>query len=135
MDLLGRAYLWGLSGYHLFSGLVSAFFPTFALAFYRRFYACDPPQREDLFLILKPWGGLSIFAGIVGFFAAADPVRYRGVVFGLILLLVFRIYYRLAYARPLASVGRIPFHRNLLSVGLIAVGVLLLASLYLRGTP
>ncbi len=135
MNSLCRAYLLVLSAYHLFTGVVSMFFPDFAMKFYKWFYSCEPPEREDLFLILKPWGALAAFAGIAGLYAAGDPFRYRGVVLGLILLLSFRIYYRIAFARGLQQHASIPSGRNLLNAGMIALGILIMGSWYLLAAP
>lgn len=128
MDTLCRIYLCILSAYHLFTGIVSMFFPKFAMDFYKRFYSCTPPDREDLFLILKPWGALAVFAGIAGFYAAADPGRYRGVILGLILLLAFRIYYRTVFGRMLARHANIPSRRNILNIAMIALGIVILGA-------
>ena len=132
MDTLCRTYLCILSAYHLFTGIVSMFFPYFAMEFYKRFYSCTPPDREDLFLILKPWGALAAFAGIAGFFAAADPDRYRGVILGLILLLAYRIYYRMVFGGMLAKHANIPSQRNFLNVVLIAFGIVILGAWVLQ---
>lgn len=132
MESLCRGYLCVLSVYHLFTGIVSMFFPDFAMNFYRWFYRCEPADRADLFLILKPWGALAAFAGVVGLFAAVDPTRYQGVIIGLILLLLFRIYYRLAFARRLEQHANITPRRNLVSIVPIACGVAILIGWYLQ---
>lgn len=135
MDYVCRIYLGILSGYHIVTGIVSMFFPEFAMEFYKKLYHCEPLKRDDLFLIMKPWGALAAFAGIVGCYAASDPVRYEGVIRGLILLLVFRIYYRLAFARELGQHANIPRGRNLISVAMIAAGVVILGTWCLLGVP
>lgn len=132
MNTLCRTYLYILSAYHLFTGMVSMFFPDFAMTFYKWFYSCEPPDREDLFLILKPWGALAAFAGIAGLYAADDPTRYKGVVLGLILLLSFRMYYRLAFARRLNQHANIPLRRNLVNVSMIALGILIMTAWYVQ---
>lgn len=135
MNTLCQTYLYILSAYHLFTGMVSMFFPDFAMTFYKWFYSCEPPDREDLFLILKPWGALAAFAGIAGLYAAGDPIRYKGVILGLILLLSFRIYYRVAFARRLKQHANIPLRRNLVNVGMIALGIMILGGWYLQFAP
>jgi hypothetical protein len=109
------------------------FSPGFAMGFYKKLYHCEPLKRDDLFLILKPWGALAAFAGIAGSYAASDPVRYEGVIWGLILLLLFRIYYRLVFARELEQHANIPRRRNLISVSMIAAGVVILGAWCLLG--
>lgn len=103
------------------------FFPNFAMSFYKSLYGYDPIERKHLVLILKPWGSLATFAGIVGLFAARDPKRYVGVVLGLALLLLLRIYYRLRFENGLLSVGGIPPHRNRVSVGILFIGAFILS--------
>src|SRR5262245_45764206 len=73
MNGICRAYLFGFSVYHVFTGMVSMFFPTFAMSFYKGLYGYDPVERKHLVLILKPWGALAFFAGFVGLFCATDP--------------------------------------------------------------
>ena len=50
----------------------------------------------------------------------------------MMVLLLFRIYYRMAFARNLERHARIPRSRNLLNVGLIALGVMVLGAWYLK---
>jgi hypothetical protein len=126
MTTICRVYLAGLSAYHVATGVISFWFPGAAMRFYRALYACDPAERRQLFVVMKPWGALALFAGVAGGYAAADPDRYVGVVAGLWLLLVLRIVFRVVCRRELQEVGGIPPHRNLVSMGAIAVGVAVL---------
>jgi len=123
-----RAYLAVLSIYHVATGVVSFCFPGFALRLYKRIYACDPAERRQLTMVMKPWGALSVSAGISGCFCAADPVRYWGVVAALWFLMVLRITYRVLWRHELGEVGRIPPHRNFLNVAMIAIGVAVLGA-------
>ncbi|HQF37544.1 MAG TPA: hypothetical protein PK322_00335 [Opitutaceae bacterium] len=132
MTTLCRIYLAVLSGYHVLTGIVSFAFPQFAFRFYAALYACNPAERRQLVLVMKPWGALALCAGVAGLFAAADPVRYWGVVAALWLLLVLRIVFRLVWRAELAEVGRIPAHRNLLSTGIIAAGAVILGAWLVR---
>jgi hypothetical protein len=109
------------------TGVISMFFPDFAMSFYKGLYGYDPIERKHLMLILKPWGALAAFAGFAGLFAARDPNRYFGVVLGLALLLLLRIYYRLRFEDGLLSVGGIPPYRNRMSVGILFIGVFILS--------
>jgi hypothetical protein len=126
MTTVCQIYLAVLSGYHVLTGIVSFAFPQFAFRFYAALYACNPSERRQLVLVMKPWGALALCAGVAGLFAATDPVRYWGVVAALWLLLVLRIVFRLGWRDELAVIGRIPPHRNLLSTGIIAAGAVLL---------
>lgn len=122
-----RAYLAVLSAYHIATGLLSFGFPRFAMRFYKTLYGCDPVERRQLSMVMKPWGALAVFAGICGGLAAADPVRYRGIVCALWFLLVLRAGYRLFCRRELEAVGRIPPRRNAISIVSILLGIAILS--------
>ena len=126
ITLICRTYLALLSFYHVITGIISFAFPGFAMRFYKTIYGCDPAERRQLAIVMKPWGALSVFAGICGGFAAADPVRYRGVVIALLVLMILRAAYRFLYRRDLEEVGRIAPHRNGISIASIAVGIVIL---------
>jgi hypothetical protein len=128
-----RIYLAILSSYHVLTGLISFGFPGFAMRFYKTLYGCDPAERRQLTLVMKPWGALALFAGISGGFAAVDPQRYRGVVAALLLLLVLRVVYRFWCREELQLVGQIASHRNWLSMGAIFLGIVILAGWMLKG--
>jgi hypothetical protein len=128
MDRICSAYLYLLSSYHLVTGIVSVCFPGFAMSFYKALYAYDPVERQHIWLVLKPWGALAIFAGVAGFYAARDPQRYVGVVIGLTGLLVLRAVLRLVYEKDAGAMLRIPPRRNRVNVALILAGVLILGS-------
>ena len=128
VDIVCRAYLLVLSTYHVFTGLASCFAPDLALSFYRKFYDCNPVERKHLALVLQPWGALALCAGIAGLFAASDPVRYRGVILALAILLALRVYYRLVYRSWLHDISGIAPRRNALSVGVLVAGLAILVS-------
>jgi hypothetical protein len=128
IDFTCSVFLYLFSLYHVITGIISMFFPNFAMSFYKSLYGYDPIERKHLVLILKPWGALAAFAGFVGLFAARDPKRYLGVVLGLALLLLLRIYYRLRFERELLSVGGIPPQRNRVSLAILLFGVLILGA-------
>lgn len=131
METLCRGYLYLFSTYHVVTGVVSMFFPGFAMSFYKTLYGYDPVERTHLRLIFKPWGALAFFAGVVGLFCANDPQRYVGVVVGLAMLHGLRIYYRIVFEKDIAVVGGIPPNRNRSNVGILLVGfAILIAWLY-----
>lgn len=133
IDAMAQGYLAVLSTYHVFTGLISFFAPGFALSFYRRLYACNPVERRHLALVLKPWGALAVGMGVAGLFAAADPRRYFGVVVAIALLLGLRIAYRAVFRDWLRDISGIPPHRNLISIAILAVGVVILGAWFLTG--
>ncbi len=123
-----QAYVAILSTYHVASGALSFFWGPAALRFYRSFYGTDPVEQRHLLLILKPWGALSICAGLAGWSAAPDPLQHRGVVLALLVLLILRIVYRVAQRHELQAVSRIRPARNLANVALLALGAAILSA-------
>jgi hypothetical protein len=121
-------YLTILSIYHVITGILSFWFPSVAFRFYKKMYGCDPEERRQLSLIMKPWGALAIFAGICGGFAASNPARYIGVTLALWILLILRIAYRFFYRAELLHVGKIPPHRNRISILSLSIGVIILGT-------
>lgn len=126
--LIARGYLGILSSYHIVTGAISFFSPGFALSFYKALYAVDPVEKRHLHIILRPWGALAMGIGVVGWFAAVDPVRYVGVILALLLLLILRAVYRIGLRHELLAISRIPSRRNWLNVALIVVGIIILAA-------
>jgi len=117
-----QIYLALLSAYHVFSGALSFFFSDTAMRFYKSFYGTDPVEKRHLALILKPWGALSICAGMAGLTAVPDPASHRGVVLAILTLLVLRVLYRLRYRSELQAMSRIPPERNMANVALLVAG-------------
>ena len=132
IEYINIGYVSLLSIYHVFTGVISMFFPNFAFYFYKKFYGCDPLSKDMLVIVLKPWGALSIFAGIMGLFAVYDPERYIGVIVSLVLLLFLRIYYRLFFEKDLYSKGKISPLRNRINVSLLFIGCCILISWLIR---
>lgn len=123
---LSSGYLVFLSIYHVWTGAVSFFAPEFALRFYRAAYGCDPQERRQLLLVLRPWGALAIFAGLAGFVALGVEEARPWIVASLIVLLALRIGYRVMLRRELKEMSRIDGRRNAVSIVLLAAGVVLL---------
>ena len=128
MNTICQIYLAVISTYHVASGVLSFFFSGAAMRFYKAFYGTDPVERRHLSLILKPWGALSICAGIAGWSAVPDPHTHRGVVLAILVLLVLRIAYRLRFSGELAEISRIPPRRNLMNVTLLVAGTVILGA-------
>jgi hypothetical protein len=120
-----RLVLVVFSAYHLVTGVVSVCFPEFSEVFYQKLYHFYPTMTEQYKLVLKPWGALAFFAGVMGFYAVWDPYRYRGVLVALVILLVTRVGYRSAFADELVEVFQIDKPRNAINTGLIAAEVVL----------
>jgi len=117
-----RVYLLLLSLYHVLTGMISFFFPNFAIGFYKKMYGCEAEHREQLMINLRPWGALAICAGIAGLFSASDPMRYGGVVVALSVLLGLRVLYRIVLREKLARYGGMTPKRNIISISTIIIG-------------
>lgn len=127
LSALGSGYLAFLSCYHIATGLLSYCAPETALRFYRACYGCDPQERRQLAIAMRPWGALAVFAGIMGIGALLEPGMRNWVQVGLILLLGLRVTYRIALRRELLEISGIPEKRNLFSIGFLLLGIILLA--------
>ena len=126
MLALTKWYVFTLSVYHIWSGAISYLTPRFAMRFYRRFYDCNPIEQRHLLVILRPWGALAIFAGIVGLTALADPYGNPLLLAALCLLLILRVGYRIGLRRDLQLISGITPRRNAIAVACLVVGALIL---------
>jgi hypothetical protein len=127
-------YVVSLSTYHLFTGAISYFAPSFALRFYRGAYGCDPIERRHLMIILRPWGALAFFAGTVGPAAVWIPMARDWIEVALLALLLMRISYRFNLRTELREISRISTRDNLVSIMLLIGGAALLGADLLRGS-
>lgn len=96
-------YLFLFSLYHVFTGLISIFFPDFALKFYKSVYGFHPIETQQLKMTLKPWGNLAMVMGIIGFIVLSDLKRYGFILFAFSILLLIRIWYRFTLRKQLIS--------------------------------
>jgi len=55
------------------------------------------PADSPVAAVLRPWGALGVFAGLAGLFPLYDPVRYRPILYALLILVTLRIFIRLSY--------------------------------------
>jgi hypothetical protein len=86
-----------LAGDHLTTGLAGVLFPQRATGLYQRLFGARFPADSPLTAILRPWGALGVFAGLAGLLPVYDVVRYRAILFPLLLLVVLRIFIRVSY--------------------------------------
>lgn len=82
---------------HLVTGLAGVLFPDRASGLYSRIFGARLPAGTPASAVLRPWGALGVFAGVVGVLPICDPVRYRPILFALLLLLGFRVFVRLTF--------------------------------------
>src|ERR1700676_3730371 len=85
-----------LAADHLITGLAGVLFPKRAAGLYQRLFGARFPADSPVTAILRPWGALGVFAGLTGLLPVYDSVRYRAVLFALLLLVVLRIFIRLS---------------------------------------
>lgn len=127
LSALATGYLVALSSYHVITGLLSFAAPGMALLFYRGAYGCNPVEHRHLLIILRPWGALAVFAGFVGFVALGCPPARTWIEAALLILLSMRVAYRFRLRRELAEISGIPPRHNLANIGLLLVGIAVLA--------
>ncbi len=83
-----------LAADHLTTGLAGVFFPQRAAGLYQRLFGARLPADAPLAAIFRPWGALGAFAGVTGLLPVHDPVRYRAILYALLLLLALRVFIR-----------------------------------------
>lgn len=94
LDLLSTVILLLLSADHLVTGVLSYFFPNKVIHFGRIFFGANVQLSRDSLILLRPWGALGIFAGIIGLFPILAPLSYGYIYYPLLILLIMRISYR-----------------------------------------
>ena len=106
---------------HIFTGALALFFPKKAVKIYQTIFGAQVPDSREYFVILKPWGALGIFAGLVGLLPILDPNRYVLVLVALVILLLMRLVYRLRFQEDSKEFLQLSGKRNIFHVGLILV--------------
>ena len=105
---------------HLITGLAGVLFPDRASGLYSRLFGASFPAGTPATAVLRPWGALGVFAGVVGILPIYDPARYRSILFALLLLLSLRLFIRLSFdSTTLEHFGFSP-GRNYFHIYLIA---------------
>jgi hypothetical protein len=105
---------------HLVTGLAGVLFPDRAAALYSQLFGARFPAGSPATAVLRPWGALGAFAGVVGLFPIYDPVRYRPILFALLLLLGFRLFIRLSFGPNTLQHFSLSSARNYFHIYLIA---------------
>ena len=106
---------------HLYTGSLALFFPAKAVRVYSELFGAKIPETREYFAILKPWGALGIFAGLVSFLPIFYPEKYILVIVALIILLLMRLFYRLKFQGDVEQSIGLTKMRNLRHIGLIIV--------------
>jgi len=105
---------------HLLTGLAGVFVPTRSAGLYRRLFGAQFPEGSPLTSVLRPWGALGVFTGIAGLLPVIDSLRYRPILYALVLLLVLRIFIRLTYDPATLTFFNLTKRRNYFHIFLVA---------------
>ena len=116
---LATANLVLLAGDHFITSAVGICFPEKAAWLYEKMFGAQMPLTPELIAVLKPWGALGIFAALAGLLPAFDPLRYRGVLYALLVLLALRVVIRLWNAGSAQKHFNVSPGRNLFHIGVI----------------
>ena len=119
LEILFTLNLILLSADHLFTGTLAMFFPMKAVKMYKNIFGAEIPETKEYLVILKPWGALGIFAGLVGLLPIFDPKKYIMVLEALVILLLMRFIYRIKFQEEAAASLKLSKKRNLFHIGLI----------------
>jgi hypothetical protein len=108
-----------LAADHFVTSVTGIFFPRKAARLYERMFGAQMPLTPELITVLKPWGALGIFAALAGFLPVFDPLRYRGILYALLVLLALRVVIRLWNAGSAQKHFKVSPGRNLFHIGVI----------------
>lgn len=128
--IVACVYLFVFSTYHVVTGVVSVFFPEFSVKFYRVLYHFEPIETKQYFLMLKPWGALSIFAGITGFLVLFGLERFYPLLMPFVLLISIRVAYRLIFRKQIADYFQVDLRRNLTNIGMLVIDLMVFTFLF-----
>ena len=117
--VLATANLVLLAADHFVTSVTGIFFPRKAARLYERMFGAQMPLTPELIAVLKPWGALGIFAALAGLLPVFDPLRYRGVLYALLVLLALRVVIRLWNAGSAQKHFKVSPGRNLFHIGVI----------------
>ena len=113
---------------HLSTGLLGVFAPRTALRIYRGLFGIQFPDSPEIVVVLKPWGALAVFAAVATIFPIVDPLRYRGVLGALLVLLILRILIRSSAGATATAMFGLSSRRNAWHIALIALCALLIST-------
>lgn len=111
---------------HLITGGMALFFPKLAIKAYAKIFGAQLPETKEYTVILKPWGALGVFAGLIGILPILNPERYVGILYCFITLLCMRLYYRLKFQSDTQNFLSLSKKRNGKHVFLIVLCVLVI---------
>jgi hypothetical protein len=118
---------------HFVTGGSAFLYPERAIKMYKIIFGAELPPNDEYMAIIKPWGALGVFAGYIGLLPLIDPVKFRAILYGLLILLLVRIYIRLSNTKRAEKYFRLSVKRNLFHVFLIATSALMVMLQILAG--
>src|SRR5439155_22546493 len=83
---------------HLVTGLAGVLFPDRAAGLYSRLFGASLSAGSPATAVLRPWGALAVFAGVVGILPIYDPAGFRPILFAFFFFFGFRLLFRLGFA-------------------------------------
>ena len=116
-----------LAADHLISGSYALFFPKKAISLYVKMFGATLPQSQEYYIILRPWGALGVFAGLVGLLPVLSPEKYVLVLIILMILLSTRIIYRIKFQQESKQFFHLSRQRNLFHLLLILTSMATMA--------
>jgi hypothetical protein len=127
VEILTLTYLLLFSVYHIITGVVSVFFPNFALKFYKTIYGFHPKETEQLKMTLRPWGNFAIMTGVTGFIVLFNLEKFFLFLLPFSLLLLIRIWYRLTLRKQLYKELKVKSIQNWRMIIIQLIGAILFA--------
>ncbi len=70
--------------------------------------------------MLRPWGALGVFTALAGLLPLYDPVRYRAILYALLILVALRVFIRLSYDSATLQFFGMSSKRNDLHIYLVS---------------
>ena len=107
--------LWYVSATHLLIGAGVNLVPA-SLPFLAMLYGAEVSFTPEFTYVLKPLGAFMFVLGLIAAAAARDPLRFRPVIYGFVILFVIRSGQRLVFGQEIAEIFGIDGARNLLAV-------------------
>ena len=107
--------LWFVSAAHLLIGASINLVPA-SLPFLATLYGAEVNFTPEFSYILRPLGAFMFVLGLIAAVAARNPLLYRPVIYGFVILFVIRSGQRLVFGEEIAEIFAIDGARNLLSM-------------------
>jgi hypothetical protein len=130
-----KGLLWFVALSHVALGLGIMLAPGFQ-RFMGEMYGANVTWTLELQYLLRPMGVFMLGLGVIGIAAALDPLRYRVVIHGFVLVLLLRVAQRVVHREEIAAAFDLGIGRQMVNGAfffLIALALLALTSVVGRG--